>query len=291
MTVRRVPRVRSALARLMACLSLATVATSRAAAQGVTVSPPVVVIDARTRTGQLDLFNPGREPVEVAVVLRYGIPATDSLGNVFVPLDSAPPANRRAATAWVEAFPRRTTILPGARQTVRFLARPPADLADGEYSTRVVTSSKSAAIPLSVGDSASGISARLNVEVHTVTTLLVRKGAVQTSLELGTPRLSVRNDSLLVQVRAVPGGTAAWLGTLRGSFISEQGRIFDFLERPIGIYEAIEPSFAIARGALPPGRYRLVVTGRVDRLDVPRGLLTPAPEARVETVVEVPGQP
>jgi hypothetical protein len=257
------------------------------AGQSVTVAPPVVVIDHRSRGGSLELYNPSPVPIEVAVSLLYGYPVSDSLGNVDLRTMAEPPASEPSAAGWIDAYPRRATVLPGQKQTVRFLARPPANLPDREYWSRIVVSSKGAAIPVSTPDS-SKITVSLNVEIRTITTLLYRKGAMTTSIVASGLRTAVRGDSLVTRVQLVPHGNAAWLGTLTGKFVGADGRTAAGFDRPMGVYHPVDPSFIVPLDSLAPGTYRLRVELKTERSDVPRATLIQAPTVRDSLEVTVP---
>jgi P pilus assembly chaperone PapD len=257
------------------------------AGQSVTVAPPVVVLDHRSRSGSIDLYNPSPVPIEVSVSLLYGFPVSDSLGNIDLRTMEQPPAGEPSAAAWIDAYPRRATVLPGQKQTVRFLARPPADLADREYWSRVIVSSKGAAIPISTPDS-SRVTASLNVEIRTVTTLLYRKGTVSASVSTSNLRTAVHGDSLVTRVKLDSHGNAAWLGTLTGKFIGADGKTVAGFERPMGVYRPVDPSFVVPLDSVPPGRYRLQVELKSERRDVPRALLVQSPAVRDSLDVAVP---
>ena len=104
---------------------------------GVLVAPTVVFMDEHKRTGRITVQNPSDEPREVTIRMSFGLPTSDSLGNVFVNLQDSGITDVKAATSWVKPFPRKMLLQPGATQVVRFVARPPKDLVDGEYWARV----------------------------------------------------------------------------------------------------------------------------------------------------------
>jgi P pilus assembly chaperone PapD len=271
---------------LAACIALVPLRPAIVGAQGVTVAPTVVVLDHRARGGSVDLFNPAPSPVEVSISLLYGIPVTDDAGDVSLRTDTLPPASEPAAR-WIDVYPRRVTILPGQRQTVRVLARPPADLPDREYWMRIVVSSKGAPLALNQPDT-NGVSAILNVEIRTVTTLLYRKGSPTASLAIETLRPTVRGDSLIVRTKLTPSGTGAWLGTATGTLLAPDGTIVGTFERPMGIYRAIEPRFVLPVESLPPGTYKLRFEVRGERSDLPRSTILPFTTRRDSVDVVVP---
>ncbi len=258
-------------------------------AQSVTVAPPVVVIDHRTRGGSIDLYNPSPVPIEVSVSLLYGFPVSDSLGNVDLRTMEQPPTSEPSAAGWIDAYPRRATVLPGQKQTVRFLARPPADLADREYWSRIVVSSKAAALSLASPDTTK-ITASLNVEIRTITTLLYRKGTVSSTITASNLRTELHGDSIVTRVKLDPHGNAAWLGTLTGKFVGAGGKAAAEFERPMGVYHEVDPSFVLPLDSVPPGKYRLQIELKSERRDVPRSTLLQSPVVRDSIEVAVPAR-
>ncbi|MGH7704181.1 MAG: hypothetical protein ACREMO_13890, partial [Gemmatimonadales bacterium] len=102
-------------------------------AQGVLVAPHVIYLDHRTRSGSITLYNPGDGPVEISISTLFGYPVSDSTGGFQLRTVDDPDSTLPSAAKWIQAFPRRLTLGPRERQTVRLLGRPPASLLDGEY--------------------------------------------------------------------------------------------------------------------------------------------------------------
>ena len=86
----------------------------------------------------MTLYNPNPLPEEIDISFAFGYPQSDSTGNVTVPLADTAATGEPAATSWLRAFPRKLVLQPGQQQVVRILAQPPAELADGEYWSRVL---------------------------------------------------------------------------------------------------------------------------------------------------------
>ena len=107
--------------RTLAIAVTLALGTASLAAQGVMVAPHAVFIDHRLRSGSVLLYNPGTEPVEVAISTIFGYPTTDSTGRIM--LDTLRRDSTVSALGWIQAFPRRLTVGPRERQTVRLLAR------------------------------------------------------------------------------------------------------------------------------------------------------------------------
>lgn len=273
--------------RLFALIAVVAGFSRVAAAQGVLVAPHAVYLDHRTRSASLTLYNPGAEPVEVAVSSFFGYPVTDSLGHfTLVTPDSVVPEMPSAA-AWIEAFPRRMTLGPLQRQTVRLLARPPQGLADGEYWSRIMISAKGGTVPLSPTDS-SGISIGLDLEVRTILPLIYRKGQLQTGVALASLRAQPEGDSLQVQVRMERQGDAAFVGTARGTLVDERGKAVGKFEQPVAIYYTAEPSFTMPLASRTSGRYRLRLELATERSDIAPELLLRTPVIRDSIDVNLP---
>lgn len=259
------------------------------AAQGVMVAPHAVFIDHRLRSGSVLLYNPGTEPVEVTISTIFGYPVTDSTGAITLRTVDAPDSTLPSALAWIQAFPRRLTVAPRERQTVRLLARPPAGLADGEYWLRMVIAAQAGRVPISGVTDTTAIQVGLTLEVRTIIGVNYRKGPVTTGLALSQLRAHIVADSLITSARLERRGNAAFIGTIRQTLLDSVGRVVQSYQSPIGVYVAMEPRLA---NLLPPprlarGHYWLryeVVTERED-LDPAVVLKAPAVRDSVQLVV------
>jgi P pilus assembly chaperone PapD len=271
-------------------LLVALACPASALPQGVLVAPHSVVIDHRTRSGSLSLYNPGEDPAEVTLSTFFGYPVTDSAGEFELKTVERPDPSMPSAAGWVEAFPKRMVLQPKERQTVRLLARPPARLADGEYWARLVVAAKGGTVPVGGVDSASGVTVGLNLEVRTVLPLQYRKGAVATSVRLSRLAAAVDGDSLVVRMRLDRMGTAAFIGTIRGALADSSGATVAAFMSPLAVYFDMEPRLtaALAGGRLAPGRYRLRVEITTERADLAPEVLLPARPVRDSLEIRLP---
>jgi len=259
------------------------------AAQGVMVAPHAVYIDHRVRSGSVLLYNPGTEPVEVTISTFFGYPITDSAGAIALRTVEAPDSTLPSAAAWMQAFPRRLTVAPLERQTVRLLARPPAALPDGEYWLRLMIAAKAGQIPITGVTDTTAIQVGLTLEVRTVIGVAYRKGAVGTGIALSNVRAQLLADTLVTWSRLERRGNAAYLGTVRGTLVDSAGAARASFKSPLGVYVTMEPRIATIVGKLPRGRYWLryeVVAERED-FDDPK-LVLPAPAVRDSVQLVVP---
>ena len=275
--------------RGFALAAIFTVHCVALAAQGVMVAPHAVFIDHRLRSGSVLLYNPGTEPVEVTISTIFGYPVTDSAGAITLRTVDAPDSTLPSALAWIQAFPRRLTVAPRERQTVRLLARPPAGLADGEYWLRMVIAAQGGRVPISGVTDTTAIQIGLRLEVRTIIGVNYRKGPVATGLALSQLRAQIVGDSLVTRARLERRGNAAFIGTIRQTLMDSAGRVLDSYQSPIGVYIAMAPRLV---NLLPPprlgrGHYWLryeVVTEREDR-DPTVVLTAPAVRDSVQVVI------
>jgi P pilus assembly chaperone PapD len=276
--------------RTFALLATLLPAPAPLLAQGVLVAPHAVVIDHRTRSGALSLYNPGDAPAEISLSTFFGYPVTDSAGEFDLRTVERPDPTMPSAAGWVEAFPKRMVLQPKERQTVRLLARPPAALTDGEYWARLVVAAKGGTVPVTGVDSSSGVTVGLNLEVRTVLPLQYRKGAVATSVRLSRLATAVEGDSLVVRLRLERMGTAAFIGTVRGALVDSAGRTVTTFTSPVSVYYEVEPRLtaALPGGRPKAGRYRLRVEVAAEREDLAPETVLPSRPVRDSLEVRLP---
>ncbi|MEO8200818.1 MAG: hypothetical protein ABI679_09885, partial [Gemmatimonadota bacterium] len=228
-------------------------------AQGVLVAPHYLVMDHRTRSGALTIYNPGNDAVEVTISTLFGYPVTDSAGQFSLFTVDHPDSTMPSATSWVEAFPRRMTLNPKERQTIRLLGRPPADLKDGEYWTRLVVSAKGGQLAVTGVEDTSNIQVGLTLEVRSILPVFYRKGSLQTGITLSNLRASMVGDSVEIRAHLERQGNAAFIGTIRGSLADSTGTVVTTFSSPIAMYYNGDPMFVAPLSHPPAGRYRLRV--------------------------------
>lgn len=273
--------------RALGITLVAALAAAPVAAQGVMVAPHAVHIDHRVRSGSVLLYNPGTEPVEVTISTFFGYPVTDSAGAITLRTVDDPDSTLPSAHAWIQAFPRRLTVAPLERQTVRLLGSPPAGLPDGEYWVRLVIAAKAGQVAVA-GPDTTDIQIGLTLEVRTIIGVSYRKGAVRTGVRLSRVRAQLGGDSVITWSRLERSGNAAYLGTVRGTLVDSSGAVRGAFASPIGVFFTMEPRLAAAVGVLPRGRYWLRYEVTAQREDLDGRVVLPAPAVRDSVQVVVP---
>ncbi len=256
-------------------------------AQGVVIAPHAIHIDARTRSGTLELYNPGNDPVEIEISTLFGYPVTDSTGRIIMLLEDDPDSTAHSAADWIVAFPRRMSLEPRARQTVRLLARPPAGLEDGEYWTRLVVAARGGAMPVSGADSAEGLTVGLTLQVRTIIALTYRNGLVTTGISSTNLRANQETDTLVVRTDLAREGNGAFIGTLRSSLVDSTGATLVQDELLIAVYHQMSPRRVLPLDDVGPGSYRLIVELTSERSDIPPDVVLPIVPVSDTVVVQL----
>ncbi len=283
--------------RALGVAGMLALASASLAAQGVMVAPHAVFIDHRLRSGSVLLYNPGTAPVEVAISTLFGYPTTDSAGKIA--LDTLLADSSRSALSWIQAFPRRLTVGPRERQTVRLLARPPAGLSDGEYWLRLVIAAQAGSVPITGVADTTAIQVGLKLEVRTIIGVNYRKGPVNTGVALSGVTARIVGDSLVTRSTLKRIGNAAFIGTIRETLVDSTGaaitqRAGDSLvatyASPVGVYFTMQPRLAsaIPQPGLKRGRYWLRYEVVAEREDLDPTVVLKAPAVRDSVQLVIP---
>ena len=245
-------------------------------ASAVVLAPHALFIDHHTRSGILYIQNPGDDVEEVTVELEYGYPASDSTGGVHIELIPNPPADAPSAASWVRALPQRVRVQPGARQAVRLLAQPPADLKDGEYWSRIIVTSHSAQPPVTVSEE-QAVRVGLTLEMRTITSLIYRKGQVTTGVALEDFAVESAGDTVIAAVKLSRNGNGAYLGKIEFVLTAADGAEVGGWEQVVAVYYDLFRRYSLPTTGLAPGNYRLRAKLSTDRQDIAQAQLLPAP--------------
>lgn len=243
------------------------------------IAPHALFIDHRVRSAAMFLHNPDDTPVEIDVELVYGYPRGDGQGGVRVFFDPDPDEGEPSCAAWVRALPRRVILMPGERQTVRFLAQPPRGLADGEYWSRVVVTSRPAERDLEgvEVDGTEGVRVGLTLATRTVISLNYRKGPVTTGVEVDRIDAAFGEGVVTVGMDLARQGDAAWLGRIDAILLDAEGEELQRWDRALAVYEdhrrVLEFPLEERWG---PGNYLLSLRYSTDRTDLPAEGILPA---------------
>jgi len=237
----------------------------------VTVAPVIVSMDDQNRFGSYIVQNRTDTPQEVTVDFVFGYPASDSTGQGYMIYDDPETEARLSAAPWLRAFPRAFTIAPGQQQTVRLTTRPPVNLPEGMYWSRIVTTS-TAREPETGNDNVITVGARIIFRFEQITTVFFRKGQVHTGIVAGShewfPHSGLTGDhTILLSLQQT--GNAPFLGTLKMNIRDHNNRIVHSTSEPVAIYFNMLKKVELPAGLLQPGTYTAEISLATTRNDVP----------------------
>lgn len=181
---------------------------------GVLVAPTVVILSDKERTGRITIQNPTAKPREVDVYFSFGLPESDSLGDVRISLQDSNVTDTRSALNWIKAFPRKVLLPPNGSQVVRLVANPPDSLQAGEYWARIVIRSQDGAAELPKAGENNQITTNLNMIMQTAIMLKYRTGELTAKLELADASASKRDSLIEVMLNMANRGNVSYVGIL-----------------------------------------------------------------------------
>jgi hypothetical protein len=243
--------------------------------QAIYVAPTAVFIDERTRSAEITIGNSGDRPEEATVELQFGFPDTDSAGTPYIRFVPDAGPEFPSAAEWIRPYPQRVRLEPGTQQVVRLLARPPADLPDGEYWTRMIITGRGAYVRLATADTT--LHAGLSIEIRLVVSVTYRKGTVTTRPVIRSITAEAEGDSLTVWAHLAREGNAAFLGTADVEVVDLQGTVLRTHSMGLAVHYPMRRRFSYPLDSLPPGDYRVRFRLRAERGDLPADKVLPAP--------------
>jgi len=239
-------------------------------AAGVMVAPTVVFMSDQQRTDRIIVKNPSDFPSEVTIRISYGLPLSDSLGNIGISLADSSVSDSKSAMDWIRAFPRKVIVPAQGSQTVRLVARPPAGLADGEYWARIVVSSKEGETALPATDVEGQISTKLNMIMQMAIMVKYRTGDLVSSLDLLSARAVQVDSKVHVLVDMSSLGNTSYMGVINARLIDADGKEMTENHTNLAVYDRlrrrIELGITAGQEFKKPYRVNLEITpdGRND---------------------------
>ncbi len=219
---------------LLLFLAFATQVTA-----GVLVAPTVVVLADKHRTARLDINNPGSTPQEVTISFAFGLPESDSIGNVRVILQDTNITDPRSTIEWIKAFPRQMVIPPGGTQVVRFVAAPPDGLADGEYWGRIVVRAKDGQKEVPEAGAEGAITTKLNMIMQTAIMIKYRTGSLNSEVEVTQATTQRTDSSVQVTIDLNNKGNVSYVGVLTCRLLGEDKKEVSRVQSDLAVYRQL----------------------------------------------------
>lgn len=244
---------------------------------GIGVDPHMVVLTAARSAGEITVLNPRATRAEFSIDLRFGFATTDSAGQLRVELSDGPDSS--SAAGWITAYPSQFSLRAGATRTVRLLARPPANIADGEYWARITVHAKdNEPVQLVNADGEKTSIAHIAMETATVLPVFYRKGNVTTGITIGAMEAVARDSVVDVRATLTRNGGGAYISVARLVVRDSAGNTLATMDRQLAVYRTMQPRWRISvPGGASLRNCSVEVRLSTDRHDVARNLLLQAP--------------
>jgi hypothetical protein len=194
---------------------------------------------------------------EVNIDLIFGYPHTNSEGEVMMKTFSEVPETAPSALEWVRVYPRHLILPPGEQQTIRFYARPPRSLPEGEFWARPRIRSHKVQVNSSEKDN---VKAEINLVSSVILALNYRNGKVNTKLDINNISVDVQSERLRLLADIERGGNSAFLGHAFIDVYDSNGDKVISKEKKVAVYRSQLRAFEIDRSAFATGSYRAEIT-------------------------------
>jgi P pilus assembly chaperone PapD len=243
---------------------------------GVLVAPTVVFLSEKGRTGRITIQNPTNQPKEISVNFSFGLPTSDSAGNVFLTLQDSAVSDPRSALGWVRAFPRKVILPPNGSQVVRLVANPPASLADGEYWARIVVRSQEGEVTVPAATEDGKISTKLNMIMQTAIILKYRTGKLVSDLQLIKAKAMRANSKVLVTVDLANKGNVSYMGVLKCRLLDTEKKEISNSQIDLAVYRDLKRRIVLpVDGKRVPYQVEISIANE-GRNDIPSEDIIPA---------------
>lgn len=253
----------------------------------VVVAPTILFMGDQDRFGTFIVMNRSNVPQEISISFRFGFPDSDPAGNIFMQYNDSAMARAHSCQPWLKGFPQKFIINPGQQQVVRLLASPPSDLTDGEYWTRLVTSSTPQSTVIDTVRT--GITANITFVLQQVTTVVYKRGHVVTNVTLPDVRVAPDSASMSIFATVRREGNAPFFGKISVTVKDRVGNSIFNQDELIAVYnDSMLIRFPVPLSSLPEGTYTIDVTLSSERTDISEDNLLKVPSLEKKTTFSVP---
>ncbi len=239
-----------------------------AARAQVVVAPTILFMSDQSRFGTFVVMNRSNTPQEIGVSFKFGFPESDSLGNITMNYNDSLMAQEHSCESWLRGFPQKFILNPGQQQVVRLLASPPAGIQDGEYWTRLITSSTPQA--KTIDTVRSGITANITFVLQQVTTVIFKKGYVNTSVQIQGLVSEQDSTSMNLMADVARGGNSPFFGRMSAVVKDHAGNTVYTNQQVLAIYQnKMVVKFPVPLSDLRSGSYTADFKLESERTDIP----------------------
>lgn len=232
----------------------------------VNISPTSLYFDNQQRFTSLTISNSGDNAQEISISPEFGYFVSRN-GGLTVVNDSTL-AKKKSISDWIKIFPKNFTIEPQQRQTVRFVVRPPSNLQEGGYWTRVRIQSNPVSPPIQEVEDGE-IGAQVNVVVNQVIGAHYYTQNAQTGVEIASVDFIQENNTGYITVSMKKTGNAPFIGSISLQVTDNSDETVFTTRTTSSVYTTITRRFSMDLSDTDPGQY--TISGKItsQRTDIP----------------------
>lgn len=253
------------------CITLALVMTTlvisfHSVSAQVIIAPTAVFMDDGSKFASVMIINRSNESRDVALDFKFGYPQSDSLGNITVNYQDSATERKYSLVSWIKVFPRQFTLQPGEQRTVRLTVKTPADLPDGAYWGRMITTSSPKA--QLIDTNATAIGAQLNFVFNQVVPVVFQHGKLESALSV--ERNSVVADTGRIDIISAIrcSGHTPFFGATSLRILDDKGSVVEEQKAPLAVYFNLAKRFTLDRKLYKAGKYKAEIAISGQRGDV-----------------------
>jgi len=289
--------------RFFSTIALTLLATAATRAQLISVAPMRVVINSGERSTEVMVKNTSSEPVQVTTDLAFKAVRSDANGNTYLDSNMTAEEKQKSCDSWLKVFPKKFTLEPNSSRTVRVVAMPSDGTPDGEYWSRLILSSQrvQSSRALSATDTANGISAQVNMIASLGVPVSVRKGSLETGIEIGDIRAIcdtagikgamgniIPNDSGVVMIVAAKRtGNTAYRGTMTATVTRPDGSVVATSDKKFSALWDMRLRVKLPR--ITDGSYLVALESKTESNGSTAEAIVPAPPVKKTYRMQVSG--
>lgn len=226
----------------------------------VSIAPTSLFFTKQQRFSSLTVSNGGQQAQEISISTEFGFPTTRD-GNLQIVNDSAI-AQKKSMADWIKVFPKNFTLQPQQRQTVRFVARPPNNLSDGGYWSRVKIKSNPISPPIESVEEGQ-VGAQINLVVNQVIAAHYRTQNAKTGVKVTDVSFTQvdSTQSGQIEISMQQTGNAPFIGSISFQVTDDNGNTVYKTKTTNSVYTTITRNFTMDLSNIEPGNF--TISGKI----------------------------
>lgn len=250
------------------------------------IAPTAVFVDNANKFASVLIVNRSNEARDVTLDFKFGYPQSDSAGNVTINYADSAIARTYSLVPWIKVFPRQFSLQPGEQRTIRLTVKTPAELQQGAYWARMVTTSTPKAQLVDTNNT--NVGAQINVVFNQVIPVVYHNGNLETIVHVEKSRVIADTGGIDLISTIRCQGHSPYFGTTQLRVIDASGNLVEEQKAPCSVYFALDKRFTLTRTLYKPGSYRAEISVSSQRGDIEEKFLRPMQPVQTQISFSVP---